>query len=115
MLVESILWYGCDYGVGDPLRWSELRVEMLLLDFFPRKVVVEEAFLVKLPAVLSAFVAFAMQQLGEREGLSSQLVATLSGQVLETIDEITPEYFELIADGADAVDDEPGPTVAPRS
>lgn len=101
LLVESILWYGCDYGVGDPLRWSDLRVELLMLDFFPRKVVVEEAFLAKLPAVLAAFVAFAMSRLGECEGLSPELVGELTAQVVEVIEEITPEYLELIAGGDD--------------
>jgi len=56
-----------------------------------------------------------MQQRGERGGLACPLVATICGLVHATNAESTAEYFELIADGADAVDDEPGPTVAPRS
>lgn len=110
LLLDSILWYGCDYGVGDPLRWSERRVELLMIDFFPRKVIVEQAFLAKLPAVLAAFVAFVMERLGEREELSAALVGDLTRQVVEAIDDATPEYLELITDGDTDESDDDGDT-----
>jgi hypothetical protein len=27
-LLENFLWYGTDYGSGDPMRWSPVRVEI---------------------------------------------------------------------------------------
>ena len=38
-LLESVLWFGTDYGPGDPLRWSPVAVEILLVDWVPRKIV----------------------------------------------------------------------------
>ena len=38
-LLESLLWYGTDYGPGDPLRWSGVQVEILFMDWLPRKIV----------------------------------------------------------------------------
>ncbi len=37
------------YATGDPWRWSPVTVEMLLADWFPRKVIAEPAYLAKLP------------------------------------------------------------------
>ena len=31
-LLESLVWFGADYGPGDPLRWSPVAVEMLMAD-----------------------------------------------------------------------------------
>jgi hypothetical protein len=40
-LLDSVLWFGCDYGPGDPMRWSPVAVEMLLADWIPRKIVAD--------------------------------------------------------------------------
>ena len=48
-LLESVLWFGTDYTTGDPFRWSPVTVELLLVDWFPRKVVAEPAYLAKMP------------------------------------------------------------------
>jgi hypothetical protein len=42
-LLESLLWYGTDYGSGDPMRWSPVKVELLLADWLPRKIVAPAA------------------------------------------------------------------------
>ena len=31
--------FACDYGAGDPLRWSPIAVEILLGDWLPRKAI----------------------------------------------------------------------------
>ena len=36
-LLECLLWFATDYGPGDPLRWSEVSVEILLLDWVPAR------------------------------------------------------------------------------
>ena len=37
-LLEQFLWFGTDYGPGDPQRWSPVAVEILLADWIPRKI-----------------------------------------------------------------------------
>jgi len=37
-LLDQFLWFGIDYGPGDPLRWSPVAVEILLADWIPRKI-----------------------------------------------------------------------------
>ncbi|MEP6482494.1 MAG: DUF6398 domain-containing protein [Rhodoglobus sp.] len=87
-LLESILWFGCDYGPGDPMRWSPVAVEILLDDWIPRKVVADVAYLAKGPAVLRAFVRFCHD---ERE-----VPSHLTDQTLEAIDRWEPDYQATI-------------------
>ena len=91
-IVESLLWYGTDYGSGDPLRWSPAAVEILMLDWFPRKVMADGEYLRRMPAVLRAFVGFAH---GE-----AKLSAALTAPTLEAIDTLAPEYLSQIGPGA---------------
>jgi hypothetical protein len=48
-LLDQFLWFGTDYGPGDPLRWSPVAVEILLADWIPRKVIDGPDFLSKAP------------------------------------------------------------------
>ncbi len=57
-LLESVLWFGTSYATGDPLRWSPVTVEMLLADWFPRKVIAEPAYLAKLPDLVRAYIRY---------------------------------------------------------
>ncbi len=82
----------CDYGDGDPLRWSPAVVELFLLDFVPRKVVLEPDEIEAVPDVLRAWVRFA---LGKR-GLAEHLIA----ETEEAVREFTPDYREAVADPA---------------
>ena len=65
-LLESLLWYGTDYGPGDPLRWSPVKVEILLDDWIPRKIVAPAEYLAKAPDLLRAFIRFAHAEVGLR-------------------------------------------------
>jgi hypothetical protein len=77
-LLESLLWFGTDYGPGDPLRWSPTAVEILLLDWIPRKIIAEPAYLRRAPDLLRAFVAFCHVQRGLRTELTTEaLLAAL--------------------------------------
>lgn len=87
-LLGSILWYATDYGPGDPLRWSDVRVEILLADWLPRKVIAATEYLALAPALLRAFVGFAHGESGVR--------ADLTDQTLNAIDAWTPEYLRAI-------------------
>ncbi|MGH3332420.1 MAG: hypothetical protein ACRDPJ_14080, partial [Nocardioidaceae bacterium] len=87
-LLENFTWFNTDWGPGDPLRWSPVNVEMLLVDWIPRKIVAEVAYLAKAPALLRRFVEFCH----ERQGIRREL----TDEVLDSVDHWEPEYQRLI-------------------
>lgn len=82
--------YACDYGAGDPLRWSPLAVELLLADWLPRKAILDQAEVEALPEVLRRFVRHA----GRHKGLVDDLVA----ETLEAVDRFAPDFAAGMAD-----------------
>ena len=87
-LLESLLWYGTDYGSGDPLRWSPVKVEILLEDWIPRKIVAPAGYLAKAPELLRAFIRFAHAEVGLRSDLTDETLAA--------IDAWEPQYQQTI-------------------
>jgi hypothetical protein len=87
-LFESLLWFGCDYGPGDPLRWSPVAVEILLADWIPRKIVADVEFLSKAPALLRAFIQYAHEV--------REIPSRLTVETLAAVDQWEPEYQRLI-------------------
>ena len=87
-LLESVLWFATSYASGDPYRWSPVTVEMLLLDWFPRKVIADRPYLEKLPQVLRAFIDYCHQ----REGIRPELTM----ETLAAVDQHETEYRQLI-------------------
>jgi Domain of unknown function (DUF6398) len=87
-LLSSLLWFGTDYGPGDPLRWSPVAVEILLLDWIPRKIVADADSLASAPDLLRAFVRFCHHERGIR--------AALTDETLDAIDAFAPEYQRII-------------------
>lgn len=61
----------CDHLDGDPLRWSPIVVELLLLDTVPRKVTLDATGIRLLPDVMRRWVRFALR----RRGLEERWVA----------------------------------------
>ena len=107
--------FACDYGAGDPLRWSPIAVEIMLVDWLPRKVNLDTEEVDVMPDVLRRWVRFSAR----RKGLSDTVIA----ETLEAIDTFAPEfgagmadtdragpakqlYMELVADGIDISDEE---------
>ncbi len=88
-LLKSVLWFGTAYGPGDPLRWSPVAVEILLVHWIPRKVAVGAAYLAKAPDLLRAFIRFCHHERGIR--------AALTAHTLATVDEYEPEYQRIIS------------------
>ena len=76
-LLDRVLWFGIDYGPGDPLRWSPVNVEILLSDWFPRKILAEPDFLSQLPGLLRAFIRFSHSERGIRPSLTAQTLAAV--------------------------------------
>jgi hypothetical protein len=87
-LLDSILWFACDYGPGDPLRWSSVAVEIILLDWIPRKIVADATYLSKAPSVLRAFIRYCH---AERD-----IPARLTTETLDAVDTWEPEYQRTI-------------------
>jgi hypothetical protein len=59
-LVGPLLIFAMSTGSGDPLRWSPVTIEILLVDWYVRKVIgVRPELLQKLPVTLRSFVQFA--------------------------------------------------------
>ncbi len=86
--------FACDYGAGDPLRWSPIAVEILLADWLPRKAILEPAEIAALPDLLRRFVRFSAR----RKNLADELIA----ETLATIDLFAPDFAEGMADDARA-------------
>lgn len=87
-LLGNITWYAAGWGSRDPLRWSEVRVEILLTDWIPRKVVADVRYLAKTPALLRRFIAFCHRRVDLRPALTEE--------VLAAVDRWAPEYQRLI-------------------
>jgi len=87
-MLDTLLWYGCDYGTGDPLTWSPDAVAILLEDWLPRKVVAEPQYLDLAPAILRRFIRFAHEERG--------LPDRLTEDALEVVDALEPEYRRVI-------------------
>jgi len=87
-LLESVLWFGTGYATGDPFSWSQVTVEILLIDWFPRKVVAEPAYLAKLPDLLRAYIRYAHHRQGIR--------ASLTEETLAAVDHYEPDYQRII-------------------
>jgi Domain of unknown function (DUF6398) len=87
-LLESVLWFGTDYGPGDPLRWSPVAVEILLVHWIPRQIHAGAAYLAKAPDLLRAFIRFCHHERGIR--------AALTANTLAAVDEYEPQYQRTI-------------------
>jgi len=87
-LLESLLWFGTSYATGDPLQWSPVTVEMLLADWFPRKVTAEPAYLAKLPDLLRGYIRYCHDR--------NEIRGDLTAETLATVDRWEPEYLQLI-------------------
>jgi hypothetical protein len=87
-MLSSLLWFGTGYGPGDPLHWSPAAVEILMLDWIPRKIMADVEVLAAAPDVLRAFIRFCHHERGIRSGLTDETIAA--------VDSFEPEYQELI-------------------
>ena len=87
-LLDSLLWFGTDYGPGDPLRWSPVAVEVVLADWIPRKIVADVPYLAQAPELLRAWIRFSHAERGIR--------AELTAETLAAVDEFEAEYQATI-------------------
>lgn len=76
-LLEQFLWFGTDYGPGDPLRWSPVAVDILLADWIPRKIIADPQFLAPAPELLRAFIRFCHDERGISPALTRETLAAV--------------------------------------
>lgn len=88
-LADPLVWFACDYGPGDPLRWSPVSVEIVLTDWYPRKVLAPAAELRAVPDVLAAFVRFAH----DRQAVPADLTA----ETLDAVERWRGEFGALVS------------------
>ena len=88
LLLDSLMWFGTGYGYGDPLLLSPTKIEILLLDWVPRKIVGDPAYLAKLPDLLAAFIPYGHRLRG--------IPASLTLETLEALDSMQADYLAAI-------------------
>lgn len=89
-IVQAGLRARCDYGDGDPLRWSPIVAELFLLDFLPRKEMLDLAEIRATPGVLKRWVRFALT----KRGLTEDLIR----ETEEAVDRFVPEFKAAATD-----------------
>ncbi len=90
VLARWFIDFACDYGAGDPLRWSPIAVEILMADWLPRKAILEPDEVAALPDALRAFVRFSAR----RKGLAEDVFA----ETLAAVDMFAPEFANGMKD-----------------
>ena len=90
-IVGDLIWYRTDYGYGDPNRWSPTAIEILMLDWYPRKIIADQRYLRLMPAVLRDFVRFVHREIALDDALTTA--------ALDAIDRFEHEYREAITPG----------------
>ncbi len=88
-LVGTLIWFATDYGPGDPLRWSPVSVEIVMVDWFPRKVHADRRYMGRMPDVLQAFIRYAHDV--------RSIPSHLTEQTLEAVTRWEPEYRRAVA------------------
>lgn len=87
-LAHVFVWFAADYGPGDPLRWSQVSVEILLTSFLHRKVVLPSETMRLGPEVLRSFVRFAHAE--------RSIDGQLTQDTLAALDREARTYLQLI-------------------
>lgn len=96
-LADPLVWFGCDYGPGDPLRWSPVSVEIVLANWYPRKVLgLTEAEVGQVPDVLAGFVRFAHARMS--------IPPELTDATITAIERWRREFSEASCPGRSSVD-----------
>jgi len=112
---HSLIAYRCDYGDGDPLRWSPTLAGLCLLDHFPVKVSLDAPDIALVPDVLAAWVTFAARRKNLPEPALARIVEVIDAcrgdfpAAMNDADRYSPAKraaMDLIRRGVDLTDDE---------
>ena len=83
---EWLVRFGCETGTGDPLRWSPVSVEMLLVDWYPRNVFDPPDLMQRVPDLVKAFVRFAHDR--------RHIPPYLTEETVAAVERWTPVYLD---------------------
>lgn len=89
-LARLLVDFKCDYQDGDPIRWSPILVEIVLADWIPRKVSLDDDEIDALTGVLRRWIRFA----GEKRGLAEDAIV----EALKAVDTFEPDYQSAMRD-----------------
>jgi hypothetical protein len=89
-ILDHCLMARCDFGDGDPFRWSPTVVELFMLDFVPRKGSLDMGAIRALPEVLKRWIAFSLG----RRGLDRRWIV----ETQEAVDELAPRFLRAVTD-----------------
>jgi hypothetical protein len=112
---HSLIAYRCDYGDGDPLRWSPTLAGLCLLDHFPVKVSLDAPDIPLVPDVLAAWVTFAASRKNLPEHALARILEVIDScrdtfpVAMSDVDRYSPAKrtaMDLIHRGVDLTDDE---------
>jgi hypothetical protein len=89
LLVSPLIDFACDYGPGDPLRWSATSAEIVLADWYARKVFgLDDDLMRRMPDVL--------EQLVRHAHALRSVPSDLTDDAIASILEWTPEYLDAL-------------------
>jgi len=88
-LAGTLIRFTGDHGPGDPLRWSPVAVEILLLDWLPAHVTSAPDDIARLPEVLRRFIRFCHARTG--------IAADRTQETLESVDRHEPALRAAVA------------------
>lgn len=91
-VTRCLIDYACDYGAGDPLRWSPIAAEIFLTDWAVRKVMWQPEDVIAVPDVMTEFVAYACK----RKKLANRWVL----ETQATIDRFAGDFLMSVLDGS---------------
>jgi hypothetical protein len=83
---EWLVAFGCETGNGDPLRWSPVSVEIVLVDWYPRNVFDPPDLMERVPDLVEAFVRFAHHR--------RQIPSYLTDETVAAVAHWTPAFLE---------------------
>jgi hypothetical protein len=91
-IASCLVDYRCDYGDGDPLRWSPALVEVCLGDWFPRKITADEKTMAAVPGTMRAWLRYVARRCGTDE--------VVAAETLAAVDEVEAAFLKAAADPA---------------
>jgi len=92
LVASRLVDFRIDLGDGDVFRWSPIVVELLLVDWYPRKTLPDEGEVENVPEILRAWIRYA----GQRRKLPEALIS----ETLAAVDQWLPEFDKGMADAS---------------
>ncbi len=88
-VAETLFRFACEFGPGDPLRWSPISVEVLLAHWLGENVLAGDTYFKRVPHVLRRVIRFSDAERGLRPGLTEQ--------TLSAVNALEPEMWAAVS------------------